>query len=739
MSKKGRGKKNADFSSESASSQVQDILSKDPQQTFNYKQIAKRLNISDHSEIQMISEALKELTKKGVIKEVYQGKYKAKESRGYITGTVDMTRMGYGFISTDDLEDDVFVSAINLRTALHGDTVKVLLYAKRKGARPEGEVVEIIERWRTSFVGTVELMPNFAFLIPDNKNMPFDLFIPASKLNGAKQGEKAVAKVIDWDPKSKNPVAEIINVLGLPGENDTEMHAILAEFELPYHFTAEVEADAEKIEAVITQNEIKARRDMRKVPTFTVDPADAKDFDDALSLKQLANGNWEAGVHIADVTYYVKPGSLVEDEARQRATSVYLVDRVVPMLPERLSNHICSLNPAEDKLTFSAIFELNDKSEVVNEWFGRTIINSDKRFSYNEAQKVIDTGEGDMKDQVQVLHRLAQQLRTKRFSAGAFSFEKVEVKFDLDEAGKPMGIKFREMGTANQLVEEFMLLANRRVAEYVGKTRKGRTFVYRVHDKPDPEKIGNFSHFIKKFGYRLSEDDKTPLPKAMNRILHEVVGKKEQNIIETLALRSMAKAVYSTENIGHYGLAFKYYTQFTSPIRRYPDMMVHRLLTMYLDNVNPEGREKYDKQCDHSSKMERLAAEAERASVKYKQVEYMSDKTGTPFEGVISGVTEWGIFIEIIENQCEGMVALRDLEDDFYEYDEENYCIKGRSNGKVYTLGDKVTIEVVKADLQKKQLDYKLVSDKSDGDISKIKSVNRQDRKDFPQRSRRKK
>ena len=709
MSKKGRGKKNADFSSESASSQVQDILSKDPQQTFNYKQIAKRLNISDHSEIQMISEAIKELAKKGVIKEVYQGKYKAKESRGYITGTVDMTRMGYGFISTDDLEDDVFVSAKNLRTALHGDTVKVLLYAKRKGARPEGEVVEIIERWRTSFVGTVELMPNFAFLIPDNKNMPFDLFIPASKLNGAKQGEKAVAKVIDWDPKSKNPVAEIINVLGLPGENDTEMHAILAEFELPYHFTAEVEADAEKIEAVITQNEIKARRDMRKVPTFTVDPADAKDFDDALSLKQLANGNWEAGVHIADVTYYVKSGSLVEDEARQRATSVYLVDRVVPMLPERLSNHICSLNPAEDKLTFSAIFELNDKSEVVNEWFGRTIINSDKRFSYYEAQKVIDTGEGDMKDQVLVLHRLAQQLRTKRFSAGAFSFEKVEVKFDLDEAGKPVGIKFREMGTANQLVEEFMLLANRRVAEYVGKTRKGRTFVYRVHDKPDPEKIGNFSHFIKKFGYKLSEDDKTPLPKAMNRILHEVVGKKEQNIIETLALRSMAKAVYSTENIGHYGLAFKYYTQFTSPIRRYPDMMVHRLLTMYLDNVNPEGREKYDKQCDHSSKMERLAAEAERASVKYKQVEYMSDKTGTPFEGVISGVTEWGIYVEIIENQCEGMVALRDLEDDFYEYDEENYCIKGRSNGKVYTLGDKVTIEVVKADLQKKQLDYKLV------------------------------
>ncbi len=708
MSKKNPGIKKPNIDLKKFMELIAAAMSKNPRQPVNYKQIAAKLNITEGTEKRMVSEALLRMKKEGIIEERNHGKYVIKAGGGYITGTVDLTKFGYGFVSTDELEADVFIAARNLRNALHGDTVKVLLYASHKGKRPEGEVVEIITRARTAFVGTIELNPQFAFLMPDNKNMPFDLFIPLNKLNGALQGQKALARIVEWDQRSRNPIGEIIEVLGYPGENDTEMHAILAEFGLPYRFEPEIDKAAEKIPAEITAEEISLRRDFRDVPTFTIDPEDAKDFDDALSLKRLPNGNTEVGVHIADVSHYVKPGSVIDKEAQERATSVYLVDRTVPMLPERLSNHICSLNPFEDKLTYSAVFELDSKANVINEWFGRTVIKSAKRFSYSEAQKVIDTGEGDMKDEVLTLHNLAQKLRERRFMSGSFAFERLEVKFTLSEAGKPLGVLFREFGTSNQLIEEFMLLANKQVAEYVGKKLKGKTFVYRIHDKPNPEKLQSFSYFIKRFGYTLDSADVKGLPAAMNKLLNEVAGKTEQNIVETLALRSMAKAVYSTANIGHYGLSFPFYTHFTSPIRRYPDMMVHRLLTKYLENQAPRDGEKYEKLCEHSSKRERLAADAERASIKYKQVEYMSDKIGKVFEGVISGVTEWGLYVEIIENQCEGMVAIRELQDDFFEYDETNYCIKGRRTGKVYMLGDKVNVEVVKADLRKKQLDYRL-------------------------------
>jgi ribonuclease R len=689
------------------------IFSAHPKRVFNYKQLSGNLLISDPAEKRMITELLYELKAKDTLEEVSTGKFRLIARGGTVIGTVDMARGGYGYVVSETLKDDIFISQNNLNHALNGDTVKVLVYAIKKSRALEGEVVEIIERARDTFVGTVEIAERFAFLVPDSRRMPFDLFIPLDKLNGAVKGQKAIARLTEWPRNAKNPFGEIIEVLGNQGDNDTEMHAILAEFGLPYKFTAAVEEEAARINDRITEEDYRSRRDFRAIPTFTVDPDDAKDFDDALSLQPLSDGKWEVGVHIADVSHYVKPDTLIDEEGLQRATSVYLVDRVVAMLPERLSNYICSLRPNEDKLCFSAVFIMNDQADLLGEWFGRTIIKSDRRFTYREAQLVIDTGEGDMNREILKLNQLARILREKRFKAGAVSFEREEVKIEVDEKGRPIRIYAREHNISNELIEEFMLLANKRVAEFIGKPKDNnekKTFVYRIHDRPDPEKLQKFSHFIKKFGFKLSLKSGKETATSMNKLLDDVRGTREQGIVENLALRTMAKAIYATGNIGHYGLAFDYYTHFTSPIRRYPDMMVHRLLADYLAGAPSRNQKKFEKMCRHSSKMEVLAMEAERASIKYKQTEFMKDKVGQQFEGIVSGVTEWGIFVEIIENKCEGMIPIRELAGDFYEYDEDNYCIRGKRTGKKYQMGDPVKIEVVRANMVRKQIDFAMAA-----------------------------
>jgi ribonuclease R len=686
--------------------------------SFNYRQVCRQLLIEDQSTRHLVSEILIELVSKGDLDEVRRGKYILAAKTATITGVIDLTQSGYGFVISEEHPDDIFVSMKNLNHALHGDQVKVHIFARKKQSRPEGEVIEIIERARKTFVGTIEISKNFAFLVADGKQMPYDLFIPLRSLNGAKNGQKAIARITEWPAGGKNPIGEILEVIGFPGANETEMHAILAEFELPYKFAEEVEASAARIPIEIPAEEYKTRRDFREVPTFTIDPKDAKDFDDALSVQKLSNGNWEVGVHIADVTYYVDLKSILEEEARTRATSVYLVDRVVPMLPEKLSNNVCSLRPFEEKLCFSAVFEMDDNARIHKEWFGRTIIYSRRRFAYEEAQQVIDTGEGDMRDEILTLHNLAQKLRTDRFKNGSIAFERDEVRFDIDPTGKPLKVYFKELGESNQLIEEFMLLANKKVAEFCSefgkeprpeKVGKGKTFVYRIHDVPNMEKLDAFASFVHKFGYNIRTNNNKKISESLNSLLDDVKGKKEQNLIETLALRSMAKARYSTNNIGHYGLAFHHYTHFTSPIRRYPDMMVHRLLDFYLKGGKAPDQQSYELLCKHSSEMEKRAIDAERASIKYKQVEFMADKIGEIYEGVISGVTEWGIFVELVENKCEGLVSVRDLTDDFYELDEENYCIFGRRTNKRFQLGDTVKVEVYRTNLAKKQLDFRLV------------------------------
>jgi len=710
-------------------------LNNNPSRAYNYKQIASLLHIEDHAEKQLLNAILTKLTEQSLVKEVERGKYQATKSGTTITGKVDMTQSGSAFIISAESEKDIFVSNRKTLNAYNGDMVRVLVYPQDGSRRPEGEIVEIVTRAKEEFVGTLQVSANFAFLVPDNSKTGTDIYIPLDKIGTAKNGQKVIAHVTDWATRGHNPIGEVTRVLGNAGEHETEIHAILAEFGLPYEFPKDVEKFADLLPVKISDSEKAKRRDFREITTFTIDPHDAKDFDDALSIRKLENGNWEIGVHIADVSHYVKPGNILDKEALDRATSVYLVDRVVPMLPEILSNNICSLRPNEEKLCFSAVFEMTDEAVVLNEWFGRTIIYSDRRFSYEEVQVVIESGKGDYHDEILTLDKLAKKLRAERFKKGSIAFDKLEVKFHLDENANPTGVYFKEMKDSNKLIEDFMLLANRKVAEYVGKPRnqKGkdknkesldqkkhnsRFFVYRVHDTPNEDKLELLSTFVTRFGYRLKTNSDKAIAESMNTMLKEVHGKPESGMIETLAVRCMSKAVYTTNNIGHYGLGFDYYSHFTSPIRRYPDVLAHRLLQHYLDldaGIPSKAyltEEELEAECKHSSEREKLAADAERASIKYKQVQYLKDKIGVEFDGIVSGVTEWGLFVEITENHCEGMVRIREMKDDTYFFDEDNYCLRGRKASNVYTLGDAVRIEVKGADLAKKQLDFILVKPK---------------------------
>lgn len=683
-----------------------------PRELFNYKQISNLIGVENQVQKLQVADILYDLAADNFISEIDRGRYRYNDLGTTAIGKFVRRSNGKNSFIPEDGGTPIFVAERNAGHAMDGDKVKVQLFAKRKNADPEAEVIEVLESKNSLMVGKLQVTKGFAFLITESKTLANDVFIPKDKLKGGKNGDKVVVRIVEWPEQAKNPLGEVVDILGQAGENNAEMHAILAEFDLPYKYPVNVEKAADKIPDTITKEEIALREDFREVTTFTIDPKDAKDFDDALSARLLPNGNWEVGVHIADVTHYVKPESLIDREAYKRATSVYLVDRTIPMLPERLCNQICSLRPDEEKCCFAVIFELNGNADIQKSHITRTVIKSNRRFAYEEAQAVIETGDGDYKEEILALNELAKKLRDRRFKNGAISFERSEVRFDIDENGKPLGTYIKIAQEANKLIEEFMLLANQTVAEFVGKVPKGKTkktFVYRIHEQPDPEKLENFSAFISRFGYKLkTKGTKTEMSKGINKLLDTVQGAPEENLIETLAIRSMQKARYTTENVGHYGLAMDYYTHFTSPIRRYPDMMVHRLLERYLAGGRSVIKNKYEEYCDHCSTMEQVAANAERASIKYKQVEFMSDKIGKVYDGVISGVTEWGLYVELLENKCEGLVPIRDLAGEYFDYDEKNYCLTGRRTRKTYRLGDTLTVKIAQANLERKQLDFAL-------------------------------